>query len=167
MGRALRPSFWNDHALIPAQANGAIQRRSRKADCAPWHSSFDIRNVGWRGEDRPLWIGPANDSSFSLWERIMIDDQVNLEELEESRRRREAAENATDDGMPVLPEDKERDPGLTQTVPATRWIRRIGDGRKNWLFIRRPRIANSMRHIWVLFKTSRQSSAGTFSLACD
>lgn len=77
----------------------------------------------------------------------MIDDQVNLEELEESRRRREAAENATDDGMPVLPEDKERDPGLTQTVPATRWIRRIGDGRKNWLFIRRPRIANSMPHI--------------------
>jgi hypothetical protein len=77
----------------------------------------------------------------------MIDDQVNLEELEENRSRRDAAENATDDGMPVLPDDKERDPGLTQTVPSKRWIRRIGDGRRNWLFIRRQRNATSTRHI--------------------
>ena len=39
----------------------------------------------------------------------MIDDQVNAEELAESRRQREAAANATDDGMPVAREDKERD----------------------------------------------------------
>lgn len=36
-------------------------------------------------------------------------DQVNAEELAESRRRREAAQNATDDGMPVAPESEERD----------------------------------------------------------
>ena len=39
----------------------------------------------------------------------MIDDQVNAEELAESRKQREAAENATDDGVPVAPENKERD----------------------------------------------------------
>jgi hypothetical protein len=30
----------------------------------------------------------------------MIDDQVNAEELADSRKQREAAETATDDGMP-------------------------------------------------------------------
>jgi hypothetical protein len=33
----------------------------------------------------------------------MIDDQVNLEELEEMKRQRQAVQEATDDGMPVAP----------------------------------------------------------------
>lgn len=33
----------------------------------------------------------------------MIDDQVNLEELEETKRQRQAVQEATDDGMPVAP----------------------------------------------------------------
>ncbi|SDG21015.1 hypothetical protein [Paraburkholderia phenazinium] len=33
----------------------------------------------------------------------MIDDQVSAEELAESKKQREAAETATDDGMPVAP----------------------------------------------------------------
>jgi hypothetical protein len=44
----------------------------------------------------------------------MIDDQVNAEELAESREQRDAAENATDDGMPVAPEHKARDVGEIQ-----------------------------------------------------
>jgi hypothetical protein len=38
----------------------------------------------------------------------MIDEQVNVEELSERRGLRDAAENATDDGMPVAPEHKTR-----------------------------------------------------------
>ncbi len=34
----------------------------------------------------------------------MIDDQVSEEEIAESRRQRQAAQNATDDGMPAAPE---------------------------------------------------------------
>jgi hypothetical protein len=36
-------------------------------------------------------------------------DQVHAEELAESRRRREAAQNATDDGMPMAPDSDEQD----------------------------------------------------------
>ncbi|MFM0227384.1 hypothetical protein [Paraburkholderia dipogonis] len=64
----------------------------------------------------------------------MNDDQVNTEELEENRRRREAAENATDDGMPVLAEEKERDTESIQSVTIKRWIRHTGNARKNWIF---------------------------------
>jgi hypothetical protein len=44
----------------------------------------------------------------------MIGDQVNAEELAENRRQREAAENATDDGMPVAPEHDAGDVGQIQ-----------------------------------------------------
>jgi hypothetical protein len=64
-------------------------------------------------------------------ESIMNDDQVNAEELEQSRRRREAAENATDDGMPVVPEDKERDAEETQSITPKQWVRHTGNGRRN------------------------------------
>ncbi|WP_167528668.1 hypothetical protein [Paraburkholderia azotifigens] len=53
----------------------------------------------------------------------MIDDQVNAEELAESRRQREAAENATDDGMPVAPEHNARDVGQIQYKTPKQWIR--------------------------------------------
>jgi hypothetical protein len=33
----------------------------------------------------------------------MIDDQVNAEEVAEKNRQREAAQNATNDGMPITP----------------------------------------------------------------
>ncbi len=36
----------------------------------------------------------------------MTNDQVNAEELAERRKQREAAQNATDDGMPLAPENK-------------------------------------------------------------
>ena len=53
----------------------------------------------------------------------MIDDQVNAEELAESRRLREAAENATDDGMQVGQEDKERDAEGNQYGSQKQWVR--------------------------------------------
>jgi hypothetical protein len=59
----------------------------------------------------------------------MNDDQVNAEELAESRRRREAAENATDDGMPVAPEDKERDAEGIQYRTPKQWVRHA----RKWL----------------------------------
>jgi hypothetical protein len=59
----------------------------------------------------------------------MIDDQVNTEELAESRRQREAAENATDDGMPVAPENKARDvQGIHYRTPK-QWVRHA----RKWL----------------------------------
>ena len=58
-----------------------------------------------------------------LLECIVIDDQVNAEELAESRRLREAAENATDDGMRVGPEDKERDAEGNKYGSQKQWIR--------------------------------------------
>jgi hypothetical protein len=51
----------------------------------------------------------------------MIDDQVNAEELAESRKQREAAANATDDGMPVALEEMKSG---SLTGPST-------DGRSN------------------------------------
>ncbi|MGC2961615.1 hypothetical protein ACPUET_16710 [Paraburkholderia graminis] len=53
----------------------------------------------------------------------MIDDQVNAEELAESRKQREAAANATDDGMPVGPEDEKRVVDGTQYRGPKQWIR--------------------------------------------
>jgi hypothetical protein len=53
----------------------------------------------------------------------VIDDQVNAEELAESRRLREAAENATDDGMQVGQEDKERDAEGNQYGSQKQWVR--------------------------------------------
>jgi len=60
----------------------------------------------------------------------MIDDQVNAEELAENRRQREAAANATDDGMPVAREDKERDAaeGIRHRTPK-QWVRHA----RKWL----------------------------------
>jgi hypothetical protein len=69
----------------------------------------------------------------SQQECIMIDDQVNAEELAESRGRREAADNATDDGMPVAPEHIENDVGQTEYKTPKHWIRHarrwLGSGR--------------------------------------
>jgi hypothetical protein len=59
----------------------------------------------------------------------MIDDQVNVEELAESRRQREAAENATDDGMAVAPENKARDVGEIQYQTPKQWVRHA----RKWL----------------------------------
>ena len=53
----------------------------------------------------------------------MIDDQVNAEELADSRKQREAAANATDDGMPVAPEDEKRVVDGTQYRGPKQWIR--------------------------------------------
>jgi len=53
----------------------------------------------------------------------MIDDQVNAEELAESRRQREAAANATDDGMPVAPESGKRVVEGIQHRSPKQWVR--------------------------------------------
>ncbi|MFM0001364.1 MULTISPECIES: hypothetical protein [Paraburkholderia] len=77
----------------------------------------------------------------------MNDDQVNTEELEENRRRREAAENATDDGMPVVVEEKERDTESAQSVTTKRWIRHTGNARRNWIFTGLRRNSILIRHV--------------------
>lgn len=59
----------------------------------------------------------------------MIDDQVNAEELAESRKLREAAEKATDDGMPVAPESKEKDVEGIQYRTPKQWVRHA----RKWL----------------------------------
>jgi hypothetical protein len=46
----------------------------------------------------------------------MIDDRVNAEERAESRKLKEAAETATDDGMPVAPEKKEKEKDEPESV---------------------------------------------------
>jgi hypothetical protein len=53
----------------------------------------------------------------------MIDDQVNAEELAESRKQREAAANATDDGMPVAPDNEKRVVIETQYRGPKQWVR--------------------------------------------
>lgn len=53
----------------------------------------------------------------------MFDDQVNADELAESKRQREAAANATDDGMPVAPEDEKRVVEGTQYRGPKQWVR--------------------------------------------
>jgi len=59
----------------------------------------------------------------------MIDDQVNAEELAESRKQREAAQKATDDGMPVAPEDNAKDLGQIPYETPKQWIRHA----RKWL----------------------------------
>ena len=59
----------------------------------------------------------------------MINDHVNAEELAESREQRKAAENATDDGMPVAPEHKARDVGEIQYRTPKQWVRHA----RKWL----------------------------------
>ena len=61
----------------------------------------------------------------------MIDDQVNAEELAESRKQREAAANATDDGMPVAPENEngKRVVKATQYRAPKQWVRHT----RKWL----------------------------------
>jgi hypothetical protein len=46
----------------------------------------------------------------------MIDSQMNAEEVAEDRKQREAADNATDDGMPVAPEGKVGDVDDVQDI---------------------------------------------------
>jgi hypothetical protein len=55
----------------------------------------------------------------------MIDDQVDVEELAESRKQREAAATATDDGMRVAPEDEKRVEETQDSAPK-RWVRHAG-----------------------------------------
>ena len=59
----------------------------------------------------------------------MIDDQVNAEELAENRRQREAAANATDDGMPVAPENEKLIVEGTQYRAPKQWVRHA----RKWL----------------------------------
>ena len=59
----------------------------------------------------------------------MIDDQVNAEELAESRRQREAAANATDDGMPAAPENEKGVVEETQYRAPKQWVRHA----RKWL----------------------------------
>jgi hypothetical protein len=59
----------------------------------------------------------------------VIDDQVNAEELAERKRQKEAAANATDDGMPVAPENEKRVVAGTQFSSPKQWIRHA----RKWL----------------------------------
>lgn len=54
--------------------------------------------------------------SASPTEYSMIDSRMNAEEVAENRKQREAAENATDDGMPVAPEGKVGDVDDVQQI---------------------------------------------------
>lgn len=53
----------------------------------------------------------------------MIDDQVSAEELAESKKQREAAETATDDGMPVAPESNTTGNGAIQYRTLKQWVK--------------------------------------------
>jgi hypothetical protein len=53
----------------------------------------------------------------------MIDDQVDTEELAESRRQREAASKATNDGAPAAPENEKPIIAGTQDGPPKLWVR--------------------------------------------
>ncbi|WP_460910800.1 hypothetical protein [Paraburkholderia jirisanensis] len=59
----------------------------------------------------------------------MNDDQVNAEELAESKRRREAMQRAADDGMPVAAEIEERDAVEISYRKPKQWIRHA----RKWL----------------------------------
>jgi hypothetical protein len=61
--------------------------------------------------------------SASPREYSMIDNQMNAEEAAENRKQREAAENATDDGMPVAPEGKVGDVDGVQEITPKRWVK--------------------------------------------
>jgi hypothetical protein len=53
----------------------------------------------------------------------MIDDQVNVEELAESKRQRDAAANAADDGIPVAPSSENRAAERSHYGVRKQWIR--------------------------------------------
>ncbi|WP_240057222.1 hypothetical protein [Paraburkholderia azotifigens] len=81
---------------------------------------------------RPGYQGGANRLSANQYvsqEWIMNDDQVNAEELAESKRRREAMQRATDDGMPVAAEFEERDAVEIPYRKPKQWIRHA----RKWL----------------------------------
>ena len=56
----------------------------------------------------------------------MIDHQMNAEEVAENKKQREAAENATDDGMPVAPESNAGDVDEVQDVTPKQWVKTAG-----------------------------------------
>jgi hypothetical protein len=60
--------------------------------------------------------GKVAKLSASPREYSMIDSQMNAEEVAEDRKQREAADNATDDGMPVAPEGKVGDVDDVQDI---------------------------------------------------
>jgi hypothetical protein len=55
----------------------------------------------------------------------MTDDQVTKEELalSENRKQRDAAANATDDGMPVAPEREAQDIEVSPDRAPKQWVR--------------------------------------------
>jgi hypothetical protein len=59
----------------------------------------------------------------------MIDDQVNVEELAENKKQREAAETATDDGMPVAPDSKAEGGTTIQYRTPRQWVKHA----RTWL----------------------------------
>jgi len=62
----------------------------------------------------------------------MIDDQVNAEELAERKSQREAAQNATDDGMPITPALEAVDDEAGKYRTAKQWGRHA----RKWLGVR-------------------------------
>jgi hypothetical protein len=56
----------------------------------------------------------------------MNDDQVSAEEIAESRRLRQAAQDATDDGMPSAPEAKALTAVQIRYKATRRWATRAG-----------------------------------------
>jgi hypothetical protein len=57
----------------------------------------------------------------------MNGDQLNTEELAEDKRQKEAAQNATDDGMPVAPTHESPDDAAAGNDGTLKqWIRRAG-----------------------------------------
>jgi hypothetical protein len=61
--------------------------------------------------------------SASAREYSMIGDQMNVKKAAENREQREAAESATDDGMPVAPEGKVEDVGDVLDITPKRWVK--------------------------------------------
>ena len=53
----------------------------------------------------------------------MTDDLVNAEDLAERKKRRESAATATDDGMPVGPENKAGDVEAIQYITPKKWAK--------------------------------------------
>lgn len=91
-----------------------------------------VRNTAYDVSRRPGYQGVANRLSANQYvsqEWIMNDDQVNAEELAESRRRREALQRAADDGMPVAAEIEERDAVEIPYRKPKQWIRHA----RKWL----------------------------------
>lgn len=56
----------------------------------------------------------------------MNEDQLNTDDLAEHKRQNEAAQNATDDGMPVAPKREARDDAAGNDGTLKQWIRRAG-----------------------------------------